>query len=122
MKLAKLTSFIFIFLIMWHCNQSVTIEGKDAVNLVDNSEYYFLDVRTMREHADGAIPNTDCIPLQEIEQRLSELNDHKDKKIIVYCRSGNRSGKATKILKENGFDAFNLIGGMNSWEGVIVSN
>ena len=107
---------------MWHCNQSVTIEGKDAVNLVDNSEYYFLDVRTMSEHADGAIPNTDCIPLQEIEQRLSELNDYKNKKIIVYCRSGNRSGKATKILKENGFDAVNLIGGMNSWEGEIVSN
>tara|TARA_B100000575_G_C22744263_1_gene444749 strand:+ start:261 stop:491 length:231 start_codon:yes stop_codon:yes gene_type:complete len=76
----------------------------------------------MREHADGAIPNTDCIPLQEIGQRLSELNDYKDKKIIVYCRSGNRSEKATKILKENGFDAFNLIGGMNSWEGDIISN
>ena len=122
MTLAKLTSFIFIYLIMWHCNQSLTIEGKDAVNLVDNSEYYFLDVRSMSEHADGAIPNTDCIPLQEIGQRLSELNDYKNKKIIVYCRSGNRSGKATKILKENGFDAVNLIGGMNSWEGDIVSN
>ena len=122
MKLAKLTSFIFISLMMWQCNQSVTIESKDAVNLVDNSEYYFLDVRTMSEHADGAIPNTDCIPLQEIGQRLSELNDYKNKKIIVYCRSGNRSGKATKILKENGFDAVNLIGGMNSWEGDIVSN
>ena len=107
---------------MWNCNQSVTIESKDAVNLVDNSKYYFLDVRTMREHADGAIPNTDCIPLQEIGQRLSELNDYKNKKIIVYCRSGNRSGKATKILKENGFDAVNLIGGMNYWEGDIVSN
>ena len=106
---------------MWNCNQSVTIESKDAVNLVDNSKYYFLDVRTMREHADGAIPNTDCIPLQEIGQRLSELNDYKDKRIIVYCRSGNRSGRATKILKENGFDAVNLIGGMNSWEGEIVS-
>ena len=122
MKLAKLTSFIFIYLIMWHWNQSLTIEGMDAVNLVDNSEYYFLDVRTMSEHADGAIPNTDCIPLQEIGRRLSELNDYKNKKIIVYCRSGNRSGKATKILKENGFDAVNLIGGMNSWEGDIVSN
>ena len=122
MKLAKLASFIFVSTIMWYCNQSVTIETKDAVNLVDNSEYYFLDVRTMSEHADGAIPNTDCIPLQEIGQRLSELNDYKDKKIIVYCRSGNRSGKATKILIENGFDAVNLIGGMNSWEGDIVSN
>ena len=122
MKLAKLTSFIFTPLIMWNCNQSVTIESKDAVNLVDNSEYYFLDVRTMSEHADGAIPNTDCIPLNEIGQMPSDLNDYKNKKIIVYCKSGNRSGKATKILKENGFDAVNLIGGMNYWEGDIVSN
>ena len=99
---------------MWHCNQSVTIEAKDAVNLFDNSDYYFLDLGTMSEHADGAIPNTDFISLQEIGQRLSELNDYKNKKIIVYCRSGIRSGKATKILKENGFDAVDLIGGMNS--------
>ena len=122
MKLAKITSFICISLIMWNCNQSVTIESKDAINLVNNGKYYFLDVRTIRENADRAIPNTKCIPLQEIEKRLSELNDYKDKIIIVYCRSGNRSGKATKILKENGFDAINLIGGMNSWEGDIVSN
>ena len=122
MKLAKIASFIFVSTIMWYCNQSVTIESKDAVNLVDNSEYYFLDVRTMREHADGAIPNTDCIPLQELSQRIGELDDYRDKKVIVYCRSGNRSGKATKILKENGFDAINLIGGMKSWEGEVVSN
>ena len=122
MKLAKITSFICISLIMWNCNQSVTIESKDAINLVTNGKYYFLDVRTIREHADRAIPNTKCIPLQEIEKRLSELNDYKDKIIIVYCRSGNRSGKATKILKENGFDAINLIGGINSWEGDIVQN
>ena len=122
MKLAKITSFICISLIMWNCNQSVTIESKDAINLVTNSKYYFLDVRTIPEHVDRAIPNTNCIPLQEIEKRLDELNDYKDKIIIVYCRSGNRSGKATKILKENGFDAINLIGGINSWEGDIVQN
>ena len=122
MKLAKIISFICIPLTIWNCNQSVTIGSKDAINLVTNSKYYFLDVRSTREHVDRAIPNTNCIPLQEIEKRISELNDYKDKIIIVYCRSGNRSGKATKILKENGFDAFNLIGGMNSWEGDIVSN
>ena len=50
------------------------------------------------------------------------LEDYRDKKIIVYCRSGNRSGTATKILNENGFDAVNLIGGMNEWSGVVVSS
>ena len=122
MKLNKLTSFMFITTIMWNCNQSATIDSKNAINFVEDSNYYFLDVRTMREHADGSIPNTACIPLQELSLRLGELNDYRDKKVIVYCRSGNRSEKATKILKEKGFDAINLIGGMNSWEGEVVSN
>ena len=120
MKLAKLTSFIFISLIMWHCNQSVTIEGKDAVNLVDNSEYYFLDVRTIIEHENNSIPSTDCIPVQELEERIDELDRYRKKKIIVYCRSGNRSSNAVRILNEDGFNAFNMIGGMNGWEGETI--
>ena len=66
-----------------------------------------------------SIPNTDCIPVQEIEERMDELNDYRDKNIIVYCRSGNRSGIATKILNENGFNALNMIGGMNGWKGKV---
>ena len=71
------------------------------------------------EHYDKSIPDTDCIPVQEIEKRIGELEQYRDKKIIVYCRSGNRSGTATKILNENGFDAYNLIGGMNGWKGEV---
>ena len=50
---------------------------------------------------------------------MEELIDYQDKKIIVYCRSGNRSGTATKILNQNGFNAFNMIGGMNGWKGKV---
>ena len=87
--------------------------------MIGNDDYYFLDVRTIKEHKMKSIPNTDCIPVQEIEERMDELNDYRDKNIIVYCRSGNRSGIATKILNENGFNAINMIGGMNGWEGKV---
>ena len=87
--------------------------------MVENDDYYFLDVRTTKEHKAQSIPNTDCIPVQEIKERMDELNDKRDKKIIVYCRSGNRSGIATKILNENGFNAVNMIGGMNGWNGKV---
>ena len=50
---------------------------------------------------------------------MDELNDYREKKIIVYCRSGNRSGIATRILSENGFNALNMIGGMNGWKGKV---
>ena len=116
----KYSTLILSFLLaFWSCSQSDTIESLSALNLVSNDDYYFLDVRTIKEHKMKSIPNTDCIPVQEIKERMEELNDYRDKKIIVYCRSGNRSGTATKILNENGFNAINMIGGMNEWKGKV---
>ena len=110
---------LYIGLGFFSCEKSPIIESKKAINLLDNNEYYFLDVRTKIEHDHKSIPNTECIPVQEIEKRIGELKKFKDKKIIVYCRSGNRSRVATKILNENGFNAYNLNGGMNKWEGEV---
>ena len=110
---------LFIGLGFLSCEKSPIIESKNAINLLDNNEYYFLDVRTKIEHDHKSIPNTECIPVQEIEKRIGELKKFKNKKIIVYCRSGNRSRVATKILNENGFNAYNLNGGMTEWEGKV---
>ena len=114
----SLSMVIFIFC----CNQSATIENNDAMVLLNNVDYYFLDVRTIKEHETNSIPNTDCIPLQELEQRIEELNKHRKKTIIVYCRSGNRSSTAVKILNKRGFNSFNMIGGMNGWKGETTKN
>ena len=103
------------------CSNSSTIESNVALNLLNDTNYFFLDVRTLGEHKNESIRGTKCIPMQEIEQRLDELDDKKRKKIIVYCRSGNRSNTATKILNNNGFYAYNLSGGINQWEGEVES-
>ena len=87
---------------------------------LDDFNYYFLDVRTIKEHENKSIPSTDCIHVQELEERIDELNKHRNKKIIVYCRSGNRSSSAVKILNNSGFNAFNMIGGMNGWKGETI--
>ena len=110
---------LFIGLGFLSCEKSPIIESKNAITLLDNNEYYFLDVRTKIEHDHKSIPNTECIPVQEIEKRIGELKKFKNKKIIVYCRSGNRSRVATKILNENEFNAYNLNGGMTEWEGKV---
>ena len=116
----KSLSLTLLFLVsLMSCNQSDTIESHSALKMINNDDYYFLDVRTIKEHKIKSIPNTDCIPVHEIKNRMEELIDYQDKKIIVYCRSGNRSGTATKILNENGFNAFNMIGGMNGWKGKV---
>jgi len=75
-----------------------------------------LDVRQPEEHAAENIPNSMLIPLGELEERIDELDDYRDKEIIVYCRSGARSANACMFLQMMGFDnPVNLRGGMLDW-------
>ena len=110
---------LLIGIVLWTCGSIEQISAKDALLFLNDDKYFFLDVRTYPEHNTKSIPNTACIPVQKIEQRIEEIAQYKDKKIIVYCRSGNRSEIATKILNQNGFDAYNMIGGMNEWKGEV---
>ncbi len=73
-----------------------------------------LDVRTPEElvgplgHLNGVIN----IPVQELEKRVGELDNYKNKEIAVICRTGNRSHYATLYLNQRGFKAKNVLGGM----------
>ena len=93
---------------------SITVEEVMQVISEDNKEYFLLDVRTLEEYYGdlGHLPDAKLIPYNEIANRIDELADQKDKTIIAYCRSGRRSAIATNILKENGFKAYNMTGGM----------
>ncbi len=72
-----------------------------------------LDVRTQPEWDEYHAPNAVLIPLDELPSRLNELP--KDREIVVICRSGNRSAVATDILRQNGFNATSVAGGMKAW-------
>lgn len=74
-----------------------------------------LDVRTAHERSGKSIPSSIHIPLHEIKSRLNELEKHRSKEIICYCASGNRSVSAAVKLKQAGFTAGNLRGGIASW-------
>lgn len=84
--------------------------------LESNENIILLDVRQPEEHAEKSIPNSMLIPLGELPIRLAELEQLKDKEIVVYCRSGNRSGQACLFLQMQGFaNPVNLRGGMLAW-------
>jgi rhodanese-related sulfurtransferase len=84
--------------------------------LAASENVVLLDVRQPEEHAEKSIPNSMLIPLGELPMRLSELELLRDKEIIVYCRSGNRSGQACMFLQMQGFaKPVNLRGGMLVW-------
>ena len=67
MHLFKLISiFLCIGTLIVCGNHSATIESKDAMMLLDDVNYYFLDVRTIKEHENKSIPRTDFIKVKEI--------------------------------------------------------
>lgn len=87
--------------------------------MIDRQEVFILDVRTEGEYAAGHIKGSTLlavqdIPKQELVEKLKEIP--KDRKILVYCRSGARSAKASGILAENGFArVYNMQGGITEW-------
>lgn len=98
-------------------NTSSTISAQDAhTQLLSDTSIVLLDVRTPQEHIAERIGNTPLIPVQELESRVHELDNYKNRTIIVYCRSGNRSGGATSILRKHGFNALNMQGGIIRWK------
>ena len=77
---------------------------------VFSSETYIIDVRTSQEHQSGHIESSLNIEWQNIKTLPSAIK--KNDKIYVYCRSGNRSGKAKSILDRLGFTNVENVGGI----------
>lgn len=63
-----------------------------------------IDVRTQEEYDAGHIKSATLIPYDQISQKIGELDLNKDQTIVVYCRSGNRAGKAKDTLQSMGYD------------------
>ena len=98
-----------------------SITPTEAQKLLDDKQYVFLDVRTDSEHMKAHIPGSKHVPLNTISENNKDLFEIKNKKIIVYCRSGNRSLTATKMLSTYGFEVENMSGGMMRWQGKTSS-
>ena len=118
---------VFAITFLWSCVKSnpetiPTLSSQQGEKLLSNHNYIFIDVRTQQEYDTGHIPNSTHIPVESLESRIDEIQKFKEKRIIVYCRSGNRSLKGTKILNKYGFEAVNLSGGMLQWKGPVDNN
>ncbi|GGD67594.1 rhodanese-like domain-containing protein [Paenibacillus nasutitermitis] len=80
-----------------------------------------IDVREPDEWESGHIAEAVSIPLSQFVERVGELSDFEEPFYLV-CRSGNRSGKACDYLSAQGFEVINMVGGMLSWPGKVVTD
>lgn len=88
-----------------------------AVPILNQEGTLVIDVREPAEIKTGMIKDALHMPLASFAKRVSELDDYKDKSVLVYCRSGQRSGSACRTLTQHGFEkVYNLSGGIVAWE------
>ena len=93
----------------WHLEEVDLLPRDGSVTL--------LDVRTIREYGNGHIEGLKNIPVDELRERLDEIE--KDKPVYVICQSGLRSYIGTCILEGNGYIAYNFTGGFRFYDAVI---
>ncbi|AZN40935.1 rhodanese-like domain-containing protein [Paenibacillus albus] len=79
-----------------------------------------IDVREPDEWEDGHIKEAISIPMSVFVERLGELSDLEEP-IYLVCRSGNRSGRVGDYLSTQGYEVVNVLGGMLSWPGEVVT-
>ncbi|HHA19659.1 MAG TPA: rhodanese-like domain-containing protein [Methylophaga sp.] len=124
MKTTKL-SFIVLLLVtlfLSSCsssdNANVTqISPKESAGLIANDFAVIIDVRSVAEWNNKHIPGATLIPLSDLKSRMGELEQYKDKQLIMQCAVGGRSSKAVEVLQEAGFSNIsNMNGGLVAWE------
>ncbi len=88
-----------------------------AVQLMNREDVVVLDVREPGEIQGGKIASAIQIPFSGLAKRIGELDRHKGKTLLVYCKTGARSGMACKELAKAGFDkVYSLNGGLAAWQ------
>ena len=130
MKRYLLLAFILIVPFIYSCasdEKVMVAAGKDYSDpavlkelIESGGEYHLVDVRTPEEYGSGYIPTAVNIPLSTIAENPPA--EDKDALIILYCRSGNRSGQAQSILRELGYTNVRNFGGIIDWPYETVTD
>ena len=105
--------FLIVFIMLNFFNNLFGQNTSQDLAAIVNDGALLVDVRTPQEFAEGSVKGAVNIPLDKVQSQLAKFKGKKH--IIVFCRSGNRSGQALSILKQNGFE--NAVNG-GIWQNV----
>ena len=98
------------------------ISQDEAMKMMqEQTDYMIVDVRRPDEFAEGHIAGAVNVPNETIEDEAPDALPHKEQTLFIYCRSGNRSKEASQKLADMGYTNVFEFGGINTWEGEIVT-
>ena len=86
---------------------------RQVAELLEQDDIQLIDVRTADEHQAGHIAGARWIELTELPTQAETIDP--DRPVVFYCRAGGRSGMATEALRQAGYDAHNMTGGLLEW-------
>ncbi len=113
--------FVFGVLLIWGClNPDEFISSQKFKDLLARKpeNFYLVDVRTPQEYREGHIPG--AININHTDILLTPPTTDKDAILVVYCRSGNRSGQALRALKQAGYREVYNFGAISNWTDNLV--
>ncbi|ARV16050.1 rhodanese-like domain-containing protein [Polaribacter sp. SA4-12] len=107
----------FLFINCAEVQEGNAITTLALKELLSKDKIQLIDVRTQKEVKYGAIETALFVNFFDTDFTAKAIQKlDKNKPVYVYCRTGNRSGKATKILQDKGFEVYNVLGGYNKWK------
>ena len=101
------------------------VSSKEAKELILKINPIILDVRTYKEFKSGHLKDASLLSLHIIQGQMKEITRYRNRPVLVYCATGNRSTVASKLLLDNGFKkVYNLRQGIKGWikEGYEIVN
>lgn len=109
-------------MLLWSFGKRLFVRGApqispvEAVRLINHRDALVLDVRVAAERGSGHIPQARHLPFNELKQRIGELEQFKNRPMVVSCQWGAQAAVACAALMKNGFsEVFVLRGGVNAW-------
>ena len=88
----------------------------EAIRLINHANAVMVDLRRENDFKDGHILNAINIPVDELPERQNELQKYKERQVILYCNNGAESTRASRILRQNGFEKLHCLkGGVHAW-------
>lgn len=93
------------------------VNVNEAVLLMNKDDTVIVDVREDKEIKGGIIKGARHVTLGQLNERMGQLGNNKQVPVLVYCRSGTRSGAACQMITKAGFEnVSSLTGGITAWE------
>jgi rhodanese-related sulfurtransferase len=107
----------FLIALLWDNNRrnGQTVSTAEATTMINRQNALVLDIRDKADFKAGHLVNAVNIPYASLAQRMSELDKERERPIVLVCKTGQTVSMAGKMLREKGFNAVRMKGGMMEW-------